>query len=61
VTYALAIFSVLKDVPEKTVTQHLKRSLIPFYKRAVKEVAANEKVIQELKEIQSKNSVWTRV
>lgn len=37
-TYALAIFSVLKDVPNSSVTSYLKRHLRGFYKKAVKEI-----------------------
>lgn len=37
-TYALAIFSVLKDIPNSSVTVHLKSHLRGFYKKAVKEI-----------------------
>ena len=37
-TYALAIFSVLKDLPNNAVTGHLKKHLRGFYKNAVKEI-----------------------
>ncbi len=37
-TYALAIFAVLKDISNSTVTGHLKSHLRGFYKKAVKEI-----------------------
>jgi hypothetical protein len=37
-TYALAIFSTLKDIPPKDVLAHLKSYLRPVFKRAAKEV-----------------------
>lgn len=36
--YALAIFSVLKEIPNSTITPHLKGYLRSFYKKAVKEI-----------------------
>ena len=41
-TYALAIYCVLKAIPNRTVLPHLKGSLRSFYKKAVREVSANE-------------------
>ena len=38
ITYALAIFSCLKEVPTREVLVNLKKSLRPFYKKAAKEV-----------------------
>ena len=38
ITYALAIFSCLKEIPTRDVLAHLKKSLRPFYKKAAKEV-----------------------
>ena len=43
-TYALAIFSVLKDIPNKDVLAHLKSYLRPAYKKAVKEIRQNAKI-----------------
>jgi hypothetical protein len=40
-TYALAIFSVLKNIPVKEVTFHLKKALRSFYKKAHKEILSN--------------------
>lgn len=37
-TYALAIFCVLKDIPNNEVVRHLKKSLRSFYKDCVKDV-----------------------
>jgi len=37
-TYALAIFAVLKEIPNSAVTGHLKSHLRGFYKKAVKEI-----------------------
>lgn len=41
ITYALAIFCVLKGIPNRAVVPYLKGSLRGFYKKAVKEVSAN--------------------
>lgn len=49
ITYALAIFAVLKDIPQSKVLPHLKRSLQPFYKKAHKEVAKNASALDQLK------------
>jgi len=38
ITYALAIFCCLKEIPTKEVLVHVKKSLRPFYKKAAKEV-----------------------
>jgi hypothetical protein len=50
ISYALAIFSVLKDIPNKQVTAYLKKSLHPFYKKAVKDVIKREEALSKLKE-----------
>lgn len=42
IAYALAIFCVLKGIPNRAVLPHLKGSLRGFYKKAVTEVSANE-------------------
>ena len=39
-TYALAIFCHLKKIPLKTISRNLKKSLLPFYKKAEKDVLA---------------------
>ena len=38
ITYALAIFCCLKEIPMREVLVNLKKSLRPFYKKAAKEV-----------------------
>jgi len=50
-TYALAVFSVLKGIPNREVVPHLKSSLRGFYKKAVKEVSANEAALARLRQI----------
>jgi len=57
VAYALAIFSVLKGIPTKSITSHLKRSLVPFYKKAVKDVLADDVRLMRLKVIQSSSPI----
>jgi hypothetical protein len=47
-TYALAIFSALKQIPNNKVLPHLKKSLRPFYKKAAKEVRSREEGLQRL-------------
>lgn len=37
ITYALAVFCQLKQLPAKKVTPYLKKNLVPFYKKAVKD------------------------
>ena len=49
-TYALAIFAVLKDIPNSSVTIHLKRHLRGSYKGMVKEVKNRSQDIARLKE-----------
>jgi hypothetical protein len=39
ITYALALFTVLKGIPGKQVASHLKSSLRSFYKKALRDVA----------------------
>ena len=51
ITYALAIFTVLKNIPVKDVTGHLKKTLHPFYKKAVKDVANRQEQLSRLQEI----------
>jgi hypothetical protein len=40
ITYALAIFCAMKNIPANTVLPHLKSSLRPFFKLAMKETSA---------------------
>ncbi|WP_455207664.1 hypothetical protein [Kaarinaea lacus] len=53
ITYALAIFAVLKQIPTKDVTRYLKKTLHPFYKKAVKDVMGQQEELFKLKEFQS--------
>lgn len=48
-TYALAIFCVLKEIPNRAVLPHLKGSLRGFYKNAVKQVSANDTALERLR------------
>ncbi len=41
-TYALAIFCALKEVPNKAVVPHLKKSLRPFFRSCRKEIPGKE-------------------
>ncbi|MCP4077693.1 MAG: hypothetical protein GY744_16090 [Gammaproteobacteria bacterium] len=50
--YSLAIFAVLKNIPNKEVAPHLKGHLRGFYKRAVKEVKAREQDLAMLNQQQ---------
>jgi hypothetical protein len=43
-TYALAIFSLLKRLPVKNVSPQLKKSLRSFYKKSLKELSGNKHV-----------------
>jgi len=47
--YSLAIFSVLKGIPNKEVTPYLKKTLHTFYKKAVKNVTARKQVLGGLR------------
>lgn len=49
VTYALAIFAVLKEIPTGQVTKHLKKSLRSFFKKAYKDVSKREKDLDRLR------------
>lgn len=49
ITYALAIFSCLKEIPAKEVLVHLKKSLRPFYKKAAKEVMSKTKELNQIR------------
>ena len=48
-TYALAIFCVLKQIPLKEVTRHLKPSLRSYFKQAMKEVAGREAELERVR------------
>jgi len=50
-TYALAIFCVLKGIPNSEVVPHLKVALRGFFKKAVKEVSGNKHALARLQQI----------
>ncbi|KRT54255.1 hypothetical protein [endosymbiont of Ridgeia piscesae] len=50
-TYALAIFAVLKEIPAKDVSRHLKKSLRPVYKQALKDLAGRGEQLARLQNI----------
>lgn len=52
ITYALAIFCCLKEIPTGQVVKELKSSLRPFYKRAVKDVTGRKSQLLHLRELQ---------
>ncbi len=52
-TYALALFSVLKDIPNSDVTPHLKKHLRGIYRKSVKEITDNALDVDRLKQINS--------
>ncbi len=51
VTYALAIFCVLKNIPISEVNAHLKGSLRSFFKKAMKDVVNQKEALDALKNI----------
>ena len=48
VTYALAIFSTLKSIPEKRVKGHLKKTLRGYFGKAIKDVRGRAELLQRL-------------
>ncbi len=50
ITYALALFAVLKQIPEKQVLRHLKSSLKGHYKRCVRDIQGRSEGLGELLE-----------
>lgn len=55
-TYALALFSALKEIPNSKVLPHLKKSLRPFYKKAVKEIHSREQEFQQLRSLEGREN-----
>ncbi len=53
ITYALAIFSVLKGIPVKSVTPHLKKSLRGFFEKCVKDVTGRKGDLETLNSLQT--------
>jgi len=56
ITYALAIFCVLKEIKVGEATKNLKKSLRPFFKKAYKDFKKRENKIEELQLLSSKIS-----
>lgn len=52
-TYALAIFCMLKDLPAAAAEPHLKKTLQPFFRKAMKEVAGMDEEIGRLRGLYS--------
>lgn len=51
VTYAFAIFCVLKKIQNKAVMPHLKKSLRSFFKKSVKDINARDEALSKLRAI----------
>jgi hypothetical protein len=49
ICYALAIFAVLKEIPDKEVSGSLKKSLRSYYKQAVRDLRSRDKALAELR------------
>ncbi len=49
-TYALALFSVLKEIPNSEVTPHLKAHLRGTYRKSVKEISNRQQELRQLKQ-----------
>ena len=50
-TYALALFSQLKGLPDSDVIPHLKRHLRGTYRKSVKEISENVQAVDRLKQL----------
>ena len=50
-TYALAVFAVLKQIPNSQVTRHLKSHLRGFYKKAVKEIDRRTDELAQMRKV----------
>lgn len=49
ITYSLAIFCVLKDIPAKHATKNIKKSLRSYFKKAYKDVQKQSSQLEKLK------------
>jgi hypothetical protein len=49
ITYALAVFCTLKDIPRQAVLPHLKKTLRSYYKKAIKDISSREPELARLK------------
>ena len=56
-TYAMAIFSVLKDTPNSVVTGYLKSHLRSFYKKAVKDINRRSADLSKLARLRDINHI----
>lgn len=56
-TYAMAIFSVLKDIPNSVVTGYLKSHLRSFYKKAVKDINRRSADLSKLARLRDINHI----
>ena len=50
-TYALALFCVLKEIPDREVLPHLKKALRPFYRQAVTDIQGRGEVLSRLRAV----------
>ncbi|MEW5755984.1 MAG: hypothetical protein AB1810_06735 [Pseudomonadota bacterium] len=50
-TYAYALFCTLKDIPAKDAERHLKSTVRPFFKMALKEIKSNTEELARLQAI----------
>ena len=48
-TYALAIFCVLKQLPDGSVTRHLKKHLRGFYRSAIRDIRGRSDLVERLR------------
>ena len=60
ITYALAMFSVLKNIEDKQVTHNLKSSLRTFYKKSVKDIKNKKEEMERLRSINTPLTAPTR-
>lgn len=51
ITYALALFCVLKEIPNREATPHLKKSLRGFFRNSVKEIRGRTDALDRLRAI----------
>lgn len=51
-TYALALFCVLKEIPNNKVLSHLKKHLRPLYKRALQDIAQRSDEVAGLRALE---------
>ena len=50
-TYALALFCVLKEIPDREVLPHLKKALRPFYRQAVADIRERDEALYRLRAV----------